>query len=144
VAPRPLGCSQNRGAGFSPWEIILLLCQGGNSADHALNVFEGVTAQLARSNLIEPALNVVRSRVLQPNLLRDWFEMIFPDVPVALRGGGPLVFRSPRQVHALDKIADCNDPVGWDCATVDGCHVTFGFGLDVRGRTFPACRNLGD
>ena len=55
--------------GVFPLEIILLLCQSENSADYALDVFQSVAAQLARSNLIQPALNVVRPRVLQPNLL---------------------------------------------------------------------------
>ena len=50
-------------------EIILLLRQCENSADYALDVFQSVAAQLARSDLIEPALDVVGPRVLQPNLL---------------------------------------------------------------------------
>ena len=33
-------------------EIVLLLCQSENSADYALDVFQGVAAELARSNLI--------------------------------------------------------------------------------------------
>ena len=70
--------------------------------------------------------------------------MIFPDVPIALRRRGPLVFFNPRQVHPFDKIAYRDDSLGGDCAAVDGCHVPLGFGLDVCGWTFPACRDLTD
>jgi hypothetical protein len=40
-------------------------------ADDALDVFENVAAQLGRPDLIQPALDVVRSRIFQPKLLQS-------------------------------------------------------------------------
>jgi hypothetical protein len=54
-------------AGFFALEIVLLLCQSEDSADYAFDVFQGVAAQLARSNLIQPTLDVVGACVFQPN-----------------------------------------------------------------------------
>ena len=70
--------------------------------------------------------------------------MIFPDVAIAFSGGRPFVLLSPRQIHPLGKIAHGNDSFGGHCAAIDRCHVPLGFGLDVRGRTFPSGRDLAD
>ena len=77
----------------------------------------------------------------KPNLRRELFEMIFPDVPIALRCRGSLVFRDPGQVNALDEIADRDDSFGGNCAGVDRCHVPVGFGHDVCGRTLSPRRD---
>lgn len=49
-------------------EIVLLLCQSENAADRALDVLQGVAAELGRSDLIQPSLDVVGSSLLEPNL----------------------------------------------------------------------------
>lgn len=54
------------------------------------------------------------------------------------------MFLSPRQVHPFYKVANGDDSLGGHCAAIDGCHVSLGFGLDVCGWTFPACRDLAD
>jgi hypothetical protein len=68
--------------------------------------------------------------------------MILPDVPITFGSRGPLVLRNPRQVHLLDKITDRDDSIGGDCAAANGSHVPLGFGLNVCGWSFPACRDL--
>jgi hypothetical protein len=70
--------------------------------------------------------------------------MIFPDVSIAFGSRRPFVFFDPWQVHAIDKIAYGHDSLSGHCAAVDGYHVPVGFGFDVGGWTFPACRNLAD
>jgi hypothetical protein len=54
--------------GVFPLEIVLLLCQSENAADRALDVLQGVAAELGRSDLIQPSLDVVGSSLLEPNL----------------------------------------------------------------------------
>src|SRR5213080_4944345 len=67
--------------------------------------------------------------------------MIFPNVPIALRGRGPLVLLSPRQVHPLDEIPYCDNPLGRHCAAVHRCHVTLGFGHNVGRWAFSPRRH---
>jgi len=84
--------------GVFPLKVILLLRQGENSADDALNVLECVPAEFAPSDLIEPRLNVIGSSVLQPDPLTQGVEVVFPDVLLSLRSRGPLVLHYPRQI----------------------------------------------
>ena len=77
-------------------EIVLLLREGKNTADHTLDVFQSVATQFAGSDLIQPALDVVRPRVFQPDLRAERLKMVFPDVPIAFRSGRPFVFFNPR------------------------------------------------
>jgi hypothetical protein len=68
-------------------------------------------------------------------------QVIFPDVPISLRGGRPLVLLNPREVNPFYKIADGDNALRRNCATVHCYHVTFRFLLDVGGRALAARRH---
>lgn len=68
-------------------EIVKLLCQSENPTDDALDMPEGIAAELAGfADLHEPTLRDVFPSVLEPLLAADEFQMIFPNVLIYLVG----------------------------------------------------------
>src|SRR5207249_6172728 len=97
----------------------------------ALDVLKSVAAQCSRSNLIEPALDVVCPRVSQPHLSTVWLKVLVPDVMIAFRRRWALVLLDERQVHALSKIDDGYDSFGRDYAAATRSTVPLGFAINI-------------
>jgi|SRR6516165_4951539 hypothetical protein len=74
-------------AGFSALEIVKLFRQSENPTDDALDMPEGIAAELAGfADLHEPTLHDVFPSVLEPLLAADEFQMIFPNVLISVVG----------------------------------------------------------
>src|SRR5271157_3857078 len=67
-----------------PLEIVLPLCKRENTAYDALDVSERIAAQTLVANFIQPALHGVRPNFLKPVVLAECFQVIFPNIAVAL------------------------------------------------------------
>jgi adenine-specific DNA-methyltransferase len=86
-----------------------LLCQLENCTDERFDVLEAVATKRSRgSNRIEPSLDVERANIFQPSASTACFDVMVPNIPVALESGWTLVLLDVREVDTFNKVRHRN------------------------------------